>query len=80
MKKIKGGVVLSMALGFSSVAIAASHASTKTNELKCHKELTRADGSKVTAHFSEADCKKLKHSQGKNFMGLLKKGEKVTLD
>ena len=70
MKKIMSGVVLSIVVGFSSVAIAASDMPIKMNGLKCHKELTRADGSKVMAYFSASDCKKLKHHM---------KGEKVEL-
>ena len=70
MKKIVAFAAALMTVGISSVALAHDSAVTSNQELKCHSELKRADGSKVTAYFSEADCKKLEHA---------KKGETVVL-
>ena len=70
MKKIVAFTAALMTVGMSSVAFAHDSAVTSNHELKCHSELKRADGSKVTAYFSEADCKKLEHT---------KKGETVVL-
>ena len=62
-------MLLSMTVGFSSAGIAAAP-SAKADLPKCHKELKRADGSKVTAYFSAPDCQIIKHA---------KKGEMVEL-